>query len=171
MRNKQILGFTLVELMIVIAIIAILAVIALPAYSDYARKARRADAKIALTSLAQAQETYHADYPRYASVIGAQSVYNKNDGTFTLGCRTACKYDAGATTAYSPDGHYIVRIEQSSAANFVLSAAVKNPGAQELDTKCPAFVLNARGIKASGTSVADAISNLSAGTTDPNSCW
>jgi len=39
MKNNQ-QGFTLIELMIVIAIIAILAAIALPAYSDYTKKAK-----------------------------------------------------------------------------------------------------------------------------------
>lgn len=38
MKNQK--GFTLIELMIVIAIIAILAAIALPAYSDYTKKAK-----------------------------------------------------------------------------------------------------------------------------------
>ena len=48
--NKQ-QGFTLIELMIVVAIIAILAAIALPAYSDYTKKARVSEVITAASSL------------------------------------------------------------------------------------------------------------------------
>lgn len=44
-------GFTLIELMIVVAIIAILAAIALPAYQSYVREARYADLQTAVTGL------------------------------------------------------------------------------------------------------------------------
>jgi prepilin-type N-terminal cleavage/methylation domain-containing protein len=44
MRNKKNSGFTLVELMIVVAIIGILAAIAIPAFSKYVRKSRTAEA-------------------------------------------------------------------------------------------------------------------------------
>ncbi|RXK67745.1 prepilin-type N-terminal cleavage/methylation domain-containing protein [Stenotrophomonas sp. MA5] len=49
MKNQK--GFTLIELMIVVAIIAILAAIALPAYSNYTKKAKVSEVILAASSL------------------------------------------------------------------------------------------------------------------------
>lgn len=54
-------GFTLIELMIVVAIIGILAAIAFPSYQNYVTKTRRADAQAALTGFATAMERYYTD--------------------------------------------------------------------------------------------------------------
>ena len=53
-------GFTLIELMIVVAIVAILAAIAIPTYNDQIRKTRRATAKGELMSVVQAKERFHS---------------------------------------------------------------------------------------------------------------
>ena len=54
--DRYIKGFTLIEVMIVVAIVAILASIALPAYNDQIRKSRRTDAQRELVAWAQALE-------------------------------------------------------------------------------------------------------------------
>lgn len=51
-------GFTLLELMIVVAIVAILAAVAYPSYKDQIRKSRRAQAKADLVEYAQMAERY-----------------------------------------------------------------------------------------------------------------
>ncbi|QDL37179.1 type IV pilin protein [Rhodoferax sediminis] len=51
-------GFTLIELMIVVAIVAVLAGIAYPSYKDSVLKGRRAEARTALSELMQQQERY-----------------------------------------------------------------------------------------------------------------
>ncbi|MBP3973604.1 pilin [Pseudoxanthomonas spadix] len=53
-------GFTLIELMIVVAIIAILAAIALPAYSDYTKKAKVSEVLLSASSLRTAVSEYAA---------------------------------------------------------------------------------------------------------------
>ena len=51
-------GFTLIELMIVVAVVAILASIAVPAYQEQIRKSRRAQAKADMVEYAQMAERY-----------------------------------------------------------------------------------------------------------------
>lgn len=52
------MGFTLIELMIVVAIVGILAAIAYPSYQDSVRKSRRAEGRTALMEVLQQQERY-----------------------------------------------------------------------------------------------------------------
>ena len=58
--KKNMQGFTLIELMIVVAIIAILAAIALPAYSDYTKKAKVSEVILAASSARTAVAEYAA---------------------------------------------------------------------------------------------------------------
>lgn len=67
MNQRLSRGFTLIELMIVVAVIAILAAIAMPAYTDYVRRARRSDAIQELLRLQQAQEKWRASNSKYGT--------------------------------------------------------------------------------------------------------
>ena len=58
-------GFTLIELMIVVAIIGIIAAIAYPSYQEYVRSAKRADAETALMELAHFMERFYTANGRY----------------------------------------------------------------------------------------------------------
>ncbi|HDG98710.1 MAG TPA: prepilin-type N-terminal cleavage/methylation domain-containing protein [Desulfobacterales bacterium] len=58
LSNKK--GFTLIEVMIVVAIVGILAAIAIPAYSDFVTKCRLSEVWAALDRVAQAACEYHA---------------------------------------------------------------------------------------------------------------
>jgi type IV pilus assembly protein PilE len=71
MAIRKVGGFTLVELVIVVAIIGILAAIALPGYGNYTRKAKRSDAKSALLELAGRQERIFSTTQSYTSNAGS----------------------------------------------------------------------------------------------------
>lgn len=58
-------GFTLIELMIVVAVIGILAAIALPNYSEYVAKGKRTEARAALLQMAQYMQRFQAANDRY----------------------------------------------------------------------------------------------------------
>lgn len=63
------MGFTLIELMVVVAIVGILAAIAYPSYLDQVRKGRRAEAQALLMELAQRQQNFLMIRRRYASSL------------------------------------------------------------------------------------------------------
>ncbi len=63
------LGFTLVELMVVVAIIGILSAIAVPNFKKYQAKAKQSEAKIALSGIYTAEVGALADFDTYASCI------------------------------------------------------------------------------------------------------
>lgn len=69
---KQVRGFTLLELMIVLVIIAVLAALAIPAYGRYAFRAHRVDGQELLLRIANAQERYYATNNHYGTLTDLQ---------------------------------------------------------------------------------------------------
>lgn len=65
-------GFTIIELMIVIAIIAFLSMVAVPTFSKFLAKAKRAEAYMNLSSIYAAQKAYWAEHGKYSDVLSGE---------------------------------------------------------------------------------------------------
>lgn len=106
MMKKAIKGFSLIELMIVVAVIAIIAAIAVPSYNRYVTRTKRTDAMGVLLSAAQAVERFKANNNfSYAgadtsNVIPTQVPSDGGDAYYTIafqGTPTATTYTLIAT--------------------------------------------------------------------------
>jgi type IV pilus assembly protein PilA len=86
-KMKDQRGFTLIELMIVIAIIGILAAIAIPQFEFYRKRTYNAVAESDLKSACTAQEAYYVDNLTYTNAItnlvGTYGVYTSANVLFT----------------------------------------------------------------------------------------
>jgi type IV pilus assembly protein PilE len=108
MHAKKADGFTLIELMIVVAVIAILAAFAYYNYSRYGFRARRADAKNLLMNISAAEERYYTAFNKYtSSITGAAPTglgfgsANSENGYYSAGV-TLTSVDQGFTLTATP---------------------------------------------------------------------
>jgi type IV pilus assembly protein PilE len=105
-------GFTLIELTIVLAVMAVLTSLALPSYLSVIRKSRRTEAQAALLELALRQERWRSDHPSYAEAPA----------------------EMGATGLSARLGRYYrLEVVDPSATSFIVQAAAVAGQGQEHD--------------------------------------
>lgn len=134
-------GFTLIELMVVVAIVGILAAIAYPSYVEYVKRGRRAEVQTALLEAAQYMQRFYAANNRYHLAL---------DGI------TPPALPASSSSALA----YDLSIDSVSATAFKLLATGKGPMAGD---KCGNFTIDQTGFKG--------IEVDPGSTVTPKDCW
>lgn len=102
LKNNK--GFTLIELMIVVAIIGILAAIAIPNFINYQCKAKQSEAKASLGTIRTAQEAYLAEWDTYADTIDKVGFASKGKPRYSYSTTgTVTTYSARAYSKNAAD--------------------------------------------------------------------
>lgn len=136
-------GFTLVELMVVVAVMVILTTIAYPLYTQQVRKSHRTEARVVLNEIALAQQRYFTVNGRYATAAQLGSAYTEALAKMT-------DSDNNGVADF-----YAVALVSDASSFSVTATAV---GLQAQDTACASFTLDQLGVK------------TATGTT-PDKCW
>jgi type IV pilus assembly protein PilE len=113
-------GFTLIELVVVVAIVGVLAGIALPSFLEQMRKSRRSEATTEIFRVAQAQERWRASNPSYTQNLGPTGL--------------AVTGGANATSYTVPSGYYTLSVTAANATSYTIQAAAA--GGMSSDDRC-----------------------------------
>lgn len=105
-------GFTLVELMVVVAIIGLLSAVAIPNFKKYQAKAKMSEAKLQLSALYTAQASFYSDY----------NIYHN--------CLTYMGFDPGPEAL---NRYYAVGIDVNANINTTAYQAAVNSGLNTVD--------------------------------------
>ena len=130
-------GFSLIELMIVVAIVAILATLATASYRNYMLRTNRTEGRMALLSIQAAQERFFLQNNQYAQNM-ATVIAPSNAGGLGVSNLTA----AGVT----PSGNYTISFAAVAANSYTIQAVATGP--QTSDTAaCLTFTVNDQGAR------------------------
>ena len=138
-------GFTLIELMIVVAIIGILAAIAYPSYQEYVIRTHRADAQAELMRLAGELQKYKIVHHNYADVtladIGGATIFPKQ-GTTYYALNEITNSDGTPITAQSSSWVLVAIPQNNQTTDGIL--CLNDDGQRNRDTAANATAVTCR---------------------------
>jgi type IV pilus assembly protein PilE len=130
-------GFTLIELMVVVAIVAIIFAVAFPSYERYIVRAKRAVGQNVLMQVADRQQQFFMDNKRFAADL-------TNLG-FTAN-PFIVDDDGASTVVGDADAVYSVALSNVTATTWTATATPLN-GQLSRDTSCANLTMNQAGAK------------------------
>lgn len=130
MLRHAVRGFTLIELMVVVAIVAIIAAIAIPSYTAQVRKSRRADATSTLGDAQLRQESWRAEHPAFGTLTDIRVPTTSTSGHYTISMPALSGNCPSTTPA----------VAAATSNSYILQAAAIAP--QDRDTACATITLS-----------------------------
>jgi prepilin-type N-terminal cleavage/methylation domain-containing protein len=109
-------GFTLIELMIVVAIIGVLAAVAIPSFRNYQLSSKRTEAYANLSALAKAQKSYFAEFDDFVPVTTEPSFTSGVNPTSTTRSKAPIT-TAFSTVGWTPDGDVFYDYDTTTPAD------------------------------------------------------
>jgi len=126
-KTSKFFGFTLIELMIVVAIIGFLSVIAVPNFFKFLAKAKRSEAYMNLGSIYTAQKAYWAEHGTYSAKLsgGSDSIGWKPQGYASGGKNEKFYYTYGFGQG-AEGSHHFTGKKETSHSYLNMTKADKN---------------------------------------------